>query len=328
MGLNAPFLYTKIGELFTLNFLSNSSSMKNMFKKLFVLFLLFIASKTQAQELFINSPAAANISKGRLEVRNNIMAYDNFRYYHNAFEINYGITGRLTSYNHFYYATNEGYKFIGDFEPMLRYRFYDIDSRNSHIRFAGQLGFRVPVDSRPIVGDAVEYELHPGHSIKVFNFINDITVPITDFHTTDNYTLRSDIIGTGLFNKLAVSAHAGYNLNIPKSDFKFGNYWDFGLSFGYLLYPFEYESYDEVNFNLYVENKAWFFEKNKFINQTIANSGGFRADTYVGLQTIFFSTFIVEGGYKFPLHSNEYAETRIQKRPGAWQFSMRYLFFL
>lgn len=302
--------------------------MKHLLLVTILIIFLGISGDVFSQELFMNSPAAANISKGRLEVRNNIMAYDDFRYYHNAVEVNYGVTGRLTMYNHFYYTFSDGYKFIGDYEPMFRYRFKDIDGKNSHLRFAGQMGFRIPVDSRSIAGNEVEYELHPGHKIKVFNFINDLTVPIIDFHTTDNYTLRSDIIATGLFHKLAVSGHMGYNVNFAQDNFKFGNYWDFGLSFGYLLIPKEYESYNQVNLNLYLENKAWFFEKNKFLDQTIINSGGFRMDTYVGLQSIFYSTFIAEVGYKIPVHSNEYTETRIETRPGAWQFSLRYLFFL
>lgn len=290
--------------------------------------LVFSSQSSFSQELYINSPAAANISKNRLEIRNNILGYDNFKYFHNSFDINYGITGRLSAYTKFFYSTDENYKFIGDFTPALRYRIHDIDSKNSHYRFAVQSGLRIPVDSRPIVGDKIEYELHPGHVVQFYNFVNDITVPIIDFHTTDNYTWSLTGVATALWHKFAVSADASYNMNFAKGDFDFGDYYQWGLNFGYLLLPAEYESFDDVNLNAYFENKMYYFGKNKFNDDVIFNSGGFRWDAYLGLQSIFFSSLIVEGSYNFPIHSNEFTETRIQTRPSSILFSVRYLFFL
>ena len=166
-------------------------------RRLLIITVFFILTTSlQAQELFISSPAAANVAKNRLEIRNNIVEYDDFQYFHNYFNINYGITGKLSAYTKFFYTTDPGYKFIGDFEPSFRYRFYDIDSKNSHYRFAVESGLRIPIDAQPIVGDAVEYELHPGHVVQFYNFVNDITVPIIDFHTTDNYTWRTSMIAS------------------------------------------------------------------------------------------------------------------------------------
>lgn len=281
-----------------------------------------------SQELFINSPAAANISKNRLELRNNILGYDDLQYFHNSFDINYGITGKLSIYNKFFYTTDSDYKFIGDFTPTLRYRVHDIDSKNTHYRFAVQSGLRIPIDSQPIVGDKVEYELHPGHVVQFYNFVNDITVPIIDFHTTDNYTWNFTGIATMLIDKLAISGDAGYYKNFAKGDFQFGDYYQFGLNFGYLILPRTYESYDDVNLNAYFENKFYQFNKNYFNDEVIFNSGGWRWDAYLGLQTIFFSSLIVEGSYNFPVYSNEFTETRIQTRPSSILFSVRYLFFL
>jgi hypothetical protein len=295
-------------------------------KKIFITFSILFSSLSFAQELYIISPAAASVSKNRLELRNNIVAFDNFRYYHNSFDINYGITGKLTAYMKAYYTTNKDYKFLGSIEPMARYRFYDIDYPNSHFRFASQLGTNIPLDPKEI-GNQVEYELHPGHVVSFFEFADNITVPIIDFHATDNYVLKPAMIFTALFNKLAISADAGYNVTIPKGDFKFGNYHAWGLSAGYLLLPREYKSFDDVNLNLYVENRAFFFERNKFLGEEIRNSGGFRFDTYLGIQSIWMSSLIIEAAYKIPAHSNEFTETKIQKRPPAIQFSIRYLFF-
>lgn len=281
-----------------------------------------------SQELYIVSHPAANLSKHRIEFRNNVMSYDNFKYYHNSFELNYGLLGNLTVYNSVFYSLDNGYKFIGNYEGTVRYRIHDIDKKNYHIRFAAQSGILIPVNSKPIVSDAVEYELHPGHKVQFYNFVSDITVPSVDFHTTDNYTIKNDLILTNLIKRFAVTGEMGYNFNVPKNDFKFGNYFDWSFSMGYLLLPKQYKGYDDVNVNLYSESKAYYFFKNKFLGSDIVNSGGFRLDTYVGIQAIFFSSLMAELSYKIPVHSNEFAETSIGKRSTALLMSLRYLFFL
>jgi hypothetical protein len=295
-----------------------------------ILILLFTLSAliSYSQELYIVTHPAANLSKNRLEFRNAVMGYDNFKYYHSYFALNYGLLGNLTIYNDVYYSLDQGYKFLGNYEFAARYRIKDFDKRNYHLRTAYQTGVVIPVNAQPIVDGAVEYEIHPGHKVKFFNFINDITIPSVDFHTTDNYTYKNDLIVTNLTGKFAATGEMGFNINFPKNDFKFGNYFDWSLSFGYLVLPKVYKSYDDVNINLYWENKAYYFYKNKFLGTVIANSGGFRLDTYLGVQTIFFSSLMLELSFKIPVHSNEYVETQIGKRTTALLMSIRYLFFL
>lgn len=295
-----------------------------------ILILLFTLSAliSYSQELYIVTHPAANLSKNRLEFRNAVMGYDNFKYYHSYFALNYGLLGNLTIYNDVYYSLDQGYKFLGNYEFAARYRIKDFDKRNYHLRTAYQTGVVIPVNAQPIVDGAVEYEIHPGHKVKFFNFINDITIPSVDFHTTDNYTYKNDLIVTNLTGKFAATGEMGFNINFPKNDFKFGNYFDWSLSFGYLVLPKVYKSYDDVNINLYWENKAYFFYKNKFLGTDIANSGGFRLDTYLGVQSIFFSSLMLELSFKIPVHSNEYVETQIGKRTTALLMSIRYLFFL
>jgi len=96
---------------------------------------------------------------------------------------------------------------------------------------------------------------------------------------------------------------------------------------GLLILPKEYNSYDDVNLNVYSETKAYYFEKNKFLGDEISNSGGFRLDTYIGVQAIFLSSLMAELSYMIPLHSNEYVETEVEKRSGSLLLSLRYLFF-
>ncbi|MBS1519020.1 MAG: hypothetical protein JSS91_13110 [Bacteroidetes bacterium] len=289
---------------------------------------ILFTSQIRSQELYIVSKAAASLSKDRVEIRNNVMSYDNFKYYHNSFELNYGILGNLTLYNHIYYTTETGNKFFGNYEAELRYRFLNIDRKNAHFRMAFQTAALIPVNAQPIVGDQVEYELHPGHIVKFYNFVQDITVPSIDFHTTDNYTFSNSLIGTYLVNKFAATVEMGYNVNVAKKDFKFGNYYNWNLALGLLVLPREYKSYNDVNINVYSESKAYYFEKNKFLGSAIVNSGGFRLDTYLGVQAIFLSSIMAELSYKIPVHSNEFAEINYGTRTTGLLFSLRYLFFL
>jgi len=300
-----------------------------MLKKIIIIAVYFLLSSiTYSQELYIVSHPAANLAKNRLEFRNIILGFDNFKYFHNSFELNYGILGNLTVYNSVFYSTQNGYKFLGNYEGSVRYRIHDVDKKNYHLRMAAQSAIVIPVNSQPIVGDKVEYELHPGHKVSFYNFVNDITVPSVDFHTTDNYTLKNDFIVTNLIKKFSITGEMGYNINIPKNDFKFGNYFDWSLAMGLLVLPKKYESYNDVNVNLYSESKANYFFKNQFLGKDIVNSGGFRFDTYVGIQAIFFSSLMAEFSYKIPVYSNEYAETTVGKRSNALLMSLRYLFFL
>ena len=299
-----------------------------LLRVLFIIIFSFTALYSYSQELYIVTHPAANLSKNRLEFRNAVMGYDNFSYYHSYFAVNYGLLGNLTIYNDVYYSLDQGYKFLGNYEFAARYRIKDFDKRNYHLRTAYQTGLVIPVNAEPIVDGAVEYEIHPGHKVKFYNFVNDITIPSVDFHTTDNFTYKNDLIVTNLTGKFAATGEMGFNINFPKNDFKFGNYFDWSLSFGYLVLPKVYESYDDVNINLYWENKAYYFYKNKFLGTEIANSGGFRLDTYLGIQSIFFSSLMLELSYKIPVHSNEYVETQIGERTTALLMSIRYLFFL
>lgn len=287
-----------------------------------------ITAPAFAQELYIVSKAAANISKNRIEVRNIAKSYDQMKAFHYDFQLNYGLLGNLTLYNNVTYTIDENYQFLGNYNVDARYRFLDIDKRNYHWRFAYQGGATIPVNPKPIVSGEVEYELHPGHKVSFYEFGGDITVPSVDFHTTDNYTIRNSVIATNLIGKFAATGEMSYNVNIAGNDFKFGNYYEWDLSLGLLVLPKVYKSYDDINVNLYSESKAYYFEKNKFLGEEISNSGGFRLDTYLGVQAIFFSSLMAELSYMIPLHSNEYVETKIAERSTSLLLSLRYLFFL
>ena len=295
---------------------------------LITILILSSYSKLFSQELYIISHPAANLAKNRIEVRNNVLSYGGFKYFHNSFELNYGITGNLTDYNSVFYTTQAGYKFLGNYEGALRYRFFSYDKQNYHLRAAWQGAVTIPINSTEIVSGKVTYELHPGHVVSFYNFANDITVPITDFHTTDNLVFKNDLILTNLIKRFSVTTEMGYNITSPKSDFKFGNYFDWTLAMGYFAFPVHQKSYDQPTVNFYSEWKAYYFQKNKFLGTDVRNSGGFRLNTYFGVQTILFSSLMVEASYMLPVHSNEFTEEFIGKRPTQFLISLRYLFFL
>lgn len=306
-------------------------------KKYIILFLLLLVSSLHSQELYIMSHPAANLAKGRVELRNNFMGYDNFKYFHNSLELNYGLLGNLTVYNSLYYTTNSNYKLLGNYDIATRYRFYQNDKKNFHLRSAWQTGVNIPLNPTKIENGSgtVTYELHPGHTVTFIDYSNSnsnayqVTVPVIDFHSSDNLTYRNDLITTLLIHKFAATGEMGWNINIPENDFKFGNYFDWTLAFGYLAFPGEYSGYNDVNINLYMENKAYYFFKNKYQGNELPNSGGFRMDTYLGLQTIFLSSIMAEFSYKIPVHSNEYSvDFQGIKRPNAFLISLRYLFKL
>ena len=60
-----------------------------------LIFLFLLCNTVFSQELYIMSHPAANLSRHRIEFRNNVMSYDNFKYFHNSFEINMAFSGIL-----------------------------------------------------------------------------------------------------------------------------------------------------------------------------------------------------------------------------------------
>ena len=77
-----------------------------------ILIYLIINTTLHAQELYIVSHAAANISKDRIELRNIAKSYDDLNAFHYDFQVNYGLLGNLTLYNGVTYTLNSTNQFI------------------------------------------------------------------------------------------------------------------------------------------------------------------------------------------------------------------------
>ena len=144
------------------------------------------------------------------------MEYNGFQYYHNSSELNYGILNNPLCITAIFILWKMVTIFSVTMKAPARYRPYGYRQKNYHLRFAAQTALLVPVNSKPVVGDQVEYEIHPGHKVKFYNFVNDITIPSIDFHTTDNYTFKNDVIMTNLIKNLRLQAEWDLHLIFRK----------------------------------------------------------------------------------------------------------------
>jgi hypothetical protein len=258
-----------------------------------------------AQELFIFSDAAANVAKGRKQIDFLLAANKDVNFTNSLIGIRYGTTGNLTTKAYIRLNPNAEGKFFGDPEIENVYRFYSNDSKNYHLRM--------------VLFNHVRFPSSPANSLNS-NLHQSATLP--KINSTDNYSVTLGYAATRLSNKLAVNFDISYNLNIPKGDFKYGDYIKGGISFGRLVLPEVYRSYDQANLNLYLESKAYYFNKNKFNNAEISNSGGKRLELMFGSQIIIRSTMLVEFGYIYSV-----ADKQIQTDISQFFTALRFLFF-
>lgn len=228
-------------------------------KRIGVLALIICQFSLKAQELYPNSEPASIVPKNALGIRLMNEAYMNGKYFsswHGAMFM-YGLTPKLmfnamvTVSNHHgkalppdfiktdsanadYVAKGRAPKSYGYlFESVnlgFRYRFLNRDGDHRHFRMA-------------LYGNGV-YSNRP-HDESEVSLMGD------------NNGIGGGIISTVLVKKLAVSLTSGIikPLAYTENDisFKYGNAFNYSLSFGYLVYPFKYKNYQQTNVNLYAE---------------------------------------------------------------------------
>lgn len=128
------------------------------------------------------------------------------------------------------------------------------------------------------------------------------------------------LIATQLWKRFAISATGSWNevLNGERWDKnREGMYavrsFNYSLSTGYLLLPFEYKDYNQTNINLYAEllgSKNIGFASEKYY-----------VDLAPSLQAIFNSTAKLNVGYRFQLGSDIYRLTK-----NSWMIGFEYIF--
>ncbi len=235
-----------------------------------LLFIFLLAGQLDAQELYPLSEPASTMPKGVLGVRLFSETYKEVNQWRNmtGLRFMYGLTPRFSVYltgiasNHhgekmpvefpFHNTPERGayypYKFNG-VHLYGKYRFLTIDRQQEHLRMAAYAE-----------GTWVKTTHHE-------------TEP--DLMMGDNSGAGAGWIGTYLYRKFAVSATVGaifplsYSGDSPDPiptlpdvpvKIQYGKALTYSLSFGYLLFPRQYESYDQPNINLYLELRGKAFD--------------------------------------------------------------------
>ena len=218
----------------------------------FILFLLIHTYIISAQELYINSEPASLIPKGTKVVRltnsnifldgSNIMGSIS-----NAFivtpSLSYGLSKKIMVSGSFQF-TNKPYE--QDMMPNFGFN-----------------GFKLYSKQRILTTDKDKYHTRLSSFIKYSYHENKFMKDNLDLELQDT-GFELGLIGTQLIKKLAISITSGFT-RISNIDEKFTqgttvkwqktnvNTFKNSISAGYLLFPRKYKSYNQTNFNIYLE---------------------------------------------------------------------------
>lgn len=281
--------------------------------KRIILTALVVAITTGAiaQELYPNSEPASVTPKNSLGIRLINEAYFNeskIKSWHGAMFM-YGVSSKLmvnamlTTSNHHYKTLPSNYiqKDINQndyvsqtsstnnylFESVnlgFRYRFLNTDQDHRHFRMA-------------LYGNGV-YANQPHDEAEVSLM-------------GDNKGLGGGLISTVLLNKLAVSITTGivkpfsYKEKSSKIAIDYGNAYNYSLSFGYLVYPRAYKSYNQTNINLYAEFLGKSYNALKITNNqnsVITTDNAYQKGNYVEFRPAI--QFIVKSNLRIDLSTS------------------------
>lgn len=301
------------------------------FRLLFYALLLSCGNSLRAQELFVHTEPASTMPKGVPGVRVFGQSYvepGNYTRGLGALRLMYGLTPKLTvmatatasnhhskelptNFPHFN-TPNIGVPLPWRFNGVnvyAKYRFYSKDRDHEHLRLAAY----ATASWLEVAHDEGEPDL-----------------------TDDTKGVGAGFIATYLKNHLAVSFTGGgilpanyrgeapdWNPTLPgvPALVKYGKALNYSLSFGYLIYPRKYNSYQQMNINLYSEflGKSYstgrVFVGNLGGNQSTYELTGtaltaFKAHTYIewhpSVQLIFNSNLRVDLGAGFPMINRSY----------------------
>lgn len=301
-------------------------------KVLGFLMIFLVSNSLKAQELFPLTEPASTIPTGVIGVRLFTETYKEWVQWRNitGLRVMYGATPNLSLYVTAFGSNHHGEKLPVDFPfhnsperggtyPYLfngaslyaKYRFLSIDKQNEHFRMAAY--------GEGTYVDVTHHEAEP------------------NVNMGDNAGFGAGIISTYLYQKFAVSLQLGATIptgytgvtpdlisNLPDIPLyvKYGNSLDYRLSFGYLLYPQKYKSFDQTNINLYLELTGKKYDAtivrvfNKQDNEYWLNNyqypiglqkGAF-LDISAGAQAIIKSNMRVEFAVTFPFLGISYAK--------------------
>lgn len=275
-------------------------------KAVFIVVLLFWISPVRifSQELFINSEVASSEAKNRKIISLFLNGNKDIFNYTSYVGLMYGITGKFTTMNRIYFSNKAGEQ-IGDIDLGTNYRFFSNDKKKFHLRMSAFGHLRIP--------------MKPKNTTDINGFAGSLS---EDQYRQENFSVYGGYVLTVLNNKFATNLDISYHCNIPKGDYKYGNCIKGGISFGYLVLPRQYKSYKDVNLNLYLETKGYYYAANKINGNTLENSGGKKLEIMLESQVIFFSSLILEAGYV-----RSFADKNLNIEKDIFFTSIKYLFF-
>lgn len=228
-----------------------------------------------SQELFVHTEPASNMATNSVGIRLENEGYFKPQYKtRTSLEAMFGASKRWmihgTLYMSDYYHADQ--HFEGG-SVYAKYRFLSIDSVQSHFR--GAVFAKASAINNPLPNQEIGLE-------------------------GDNSGFQTGIVFTRLIHKLALSASASYlhgfnNLggyDIPS--IKAQDAASYTLSAGYLLLPKKYESYDQVNVNIYAE----------LLGKTNPGYRQSYLDVAPAVQLIFNSFLRVDFSYRTPLYND------------------------
>lgn len=291
------------------------------------LILSYISNLSVAQELFPYAEAASTLAKGTGQARLMFMNFkeqsSNRMKYWYGLQYNYGITplwsvGTVVgvSNHHFtsipvdvqnYFFNHHLNSFpsaptgIEGINVHSKYRFYTRDRHQEHLRAAvyvqGCYSFIAHDEAEPVL-------------------------------MTDNSGVGGGFIGTYLIKKLALSMTLGYIYPFAYTQpdigyrFRSGNALELSTSIGYRLWPFTYQSYQDINVNIYAEflmkqygratiseyGSNWDFENFRLTSPYTYNTltENFYIDGRFYVQLILNSNDRIDFGVNFPIVSRSF----------------------
>jgi len=307
--------------------------MKNIWIGILIIALHF---NGKSQELYPNSEPASITPKNALGIRLMNEAYSNegnLRSWHGAMFM-YGVSsklmfnGMITASNHHrkvlpenYIVSNngDGYQVSNSLPPSYQYLFESIN-----------LGFRYRFLNRD--GDHKHFRMAVyGNGVYSNRPHDEAEVTLMG----DNKGVGGGIISTVLVKKLAVSLTGGAIKPFEHKDasgvnLKYGNAYNYSLSFGYLVFPFKYKNYEQTNVNLYAEFLGKTYDALEVTkNGKVAYSqhiDGYKQNSFIefrpAIQFIVKSNLRIDCSTTIPLSDKSY----IRKYP-SYQLNLQYYFF-
>ncbi len=265
-----------------------------MRKLISLVVLLFFAQIVHAQELFVLTEPASNMPAKSLGIRTMHSMMNELDgsgiNYHLMPELMYGINNKLMIHAQGFISTRNSKLITEGGSLYAKYRFLSNDDVHSHFRMASYL--RLSKNNSDIHQEELETMGH-------------------------NSGYELGLIATQLIHKVAISASVSYekasnNTAVNKIPTGYSNSAvNYTLSFGKLLLPKEYKSYDQTNFNLMIE----------LLGQRL-NNGKSYLDFAPAAQFIIKSQARVDFGYRYQLYTN-----MLRTAPNGFIVKLEYTFF-